>query len=313
MSTPLLVVDDLNVTYRSSRGPIPAVRGVSLSLEAGETLGLAGESGSGKSSLIMALLRLVPPGTKVTGSVTLAGEDVLAMKPGRLRAVRWAEAAVVFQGAQHVLNPVRRVGQQIQEAIDCHAGDNKVDDLLEQVGIPRWRRDAYPHELSGGQKQRVMIAMALACDPELLIADEPTTALDVMVQAQVLQLLADLRGERGLAMIFITHDLSVLSTVADRLAVMYAGRLVERGPAKEMLRGAHHPYTKALAAAFPTIGDLSSRLAPSGLAGDPPDPLFVPSGCPFHPRCPIATEECAAAEVELRPLSPDWEAACIKL
>jgi len=313
MSSPLLVVEDLNVTYRSSRGPIPAVRGVSLSLEAGETLGLAGESGSGKSSLIMALLRLVPPGTKVTGSVTMAGEDVLAMKPGRLRAVRWAEAAVVFQGAQHVLNPVRRVGHQIQEAIDCHAGDNKVDDLLEQVGIPRWRRDAYPHELSGGQKQRVMIAMALACDPELLIADEPTTALDVMVQAQVLQLLADLRSERGLAMIFITHDLSVLSTVADRLAVMYAGRLVERGPAKEMLRGAHHPYTKALAAAFPTIGDLSSRLAPSGLAGDPPDPLAVPSGCPFHPRCPIATEECAAAEVELRPLSPEWEAACIKL
>ena len=313
MNAPLLVVDDLNVTYRSSRGPIPAVRGVSLSLEPGETLGLAGESGSGKSSLIMALLRLVPPGTTVTGSVTMAGEDVLAMKPGRLRAVRWAEAAVVFQGAQHVLNPVRRVGQQIQEAIDCHTGSNRVDDLLEQVGIPRSRRDAYPHELSGGQKQRVMIAMALACDPELLIADEPTTALDVMVQAQVLQLLADLRSERGLAMIFITHDLSVLSTVADRLAVMYAGRLVERGPAKEMLRGAHHPYTKALAAAFPTIGDRSSRLAPSGLAGDPPDPTAVPSGCPFHPRCPIATEECAVADVALRPLSPDWEAACIKL
>ena len=175
--------------------------------------------------MTMALLRLVPAGTKVTGSVTLAGEDVLAMKPGRLRAVRWAEAAVVFQGAQHVLNPVRRVAQQIQEAIDVHRGDNKVVDLLEQVGIPRWRRDAYPHELSGGQKQRVMIAMALACDPQLLIADEPTTALDVMVQAQVLQLLADLQRDRGLAMIFITHDLSVLSTVADRLAVMYAGRL----------------------------------------------------------------------------------------
>ncbi|HEY4610226.1 MAG TPA: ABC transporter ATP-binding protein, partial [Ilumatobacteraceae bacterium] len=261
MTTPLLVVDDLHVTYHSSRGPVPAVRGVSLALDPGETLGLAGESGSGKSSLIMALLRLVPPGTKVTGSVTLAGENVLAMNPGRLRAVRWAEAAVVFQGAQHVLNPVRRVGQQIQEAIDSHAGTNKVEDLLEQVGIPRWRRDAYPHELSGGQKQRVMIAMALACDPELLIADEPTTALDVMVQAQVLQLLADLRTDRGLAMIFITHDLSVLSTVADRLAVMYAGRLVETGPAKEMLRGAQHPYTKALAAAFPTIGDSSSRLA----------------------------------------------------
>jgi peptide/nickel transport system ATP-binding protein len=313
MTAPLLAVRDLHVTYQSSRGPVPAVRGVSFSLEAGETLGLAGESGSGKSSLIMALLRLVPPGTKVTGSVTLAGEDVLAMKPGRLRAVRWAEAAVVFQGAQHVLNPVRRVGQQIQEAIDSHVGTNKVEDLLEQVGIPRWRRDAYPHELSGGQKQRVMIAMALACDPELLIADEPTTALDVMVQAQVLQLLADLRTDRGLAMIFITHDLSVLSTVADRLAVMYAGRLVETGPAKEMLRGAQHPYTKALAAAFPTIGDSSSRLAPSGLAGDPPDPAAVPTGCPFHPRCPLATEECARAEVDLRPLSPDWEAACIKL
>jgi peptide/nickel transport system ATP-binding protein len=313
MSAPLLEVDDLHVTYRSSRGSIPAVRGVSLRLNPGETLGLAGESGSGKSTMTMALLRLVPPGTKVTGSVILAGEDVLAMKPGRLRAVRWAEAAVVFQGAQHVLNPVRRVAQQIQEAIDVHRGDNKVVDLLEQVGIPRWRRDAYPHELSGGQKQRVMIAMALACDPQLLIADEPTTALDVMVQAQVLQLLADLQRDRGLAMIFITHDLSVLSTVAARLAVMYAGRLVETGPAKEMLRGAKHPYTKALAAAFPTIGDPTSRLAPSGLAGDPPDPAAVPTGCPFHPRCPIAIEECATADVELREISPAWKAACIRL
>jgi peptide/nickel transport system ATP-binding protein len=292
---------------------VPAVRGVSFHLDAGETLGLAGESGSGKSTMTMALLRLVPVGTKVTGTVTLAGEDVLTMKPGRLRAVRWAEAAVVFQGAQHVLNPVRRISQQIQEAIDEHAGSNKVSDLLEQVGIPRWRRDAYPHELSGGQKQRVMIAMSLACDPELLIADEPTTALDVMVQAQVLQLLADLQRDRGLAMIFITHDLSVLSTIADRLAVMYAGRLVETGPAKEMLRGAKHPYTKALAAAFPTIGDPTSRMAPSGLAGDPPDPAAVPSGCPFHPRCPIATAECATTDVELHELSPGWEAACLKL
>jgi peptide/nickel transport system ATP-binding protein len=313
MSDPLLEVKDLHVTYRTMHGRIPAVRGVSLQLGAGETLGLAGESGSGKSSLTMALLRLVPRGTIVTGSVTLDGEDVLAMKPGRLRAVRWAEAAVVFQGAQHVLNPVRRIGQQIQEAIETHSGSNKVVDLLEQVGIPRWRRDAYPHELSGGQKQRVMIAMALACDPRLLIADEPTTALDVMVQAQVLQLLSDLQRDRGLAMIFITHDLSVLSTVADRLAVMYAGRLVETGPAREMLRGAQHPYTKALAAAFPTIGDSSSRLAPSGLAGDPPDPSAVPSGCPFHPRCPIASEECALVDVDLRELEPGWEAACIKL
>ena len=313
MSAPLLDVSDLHVTYSSTRGPIPAVRGVSFRLAPGETMGLAGESGSGKSTMTMALLRLVPEGTTVTGAVSLAGEDVLAMKPGRLRAVRWAEAAVVFQGAQHVLNPVRRISWQIQEAIDVHDGTNKVADLLEQVGIPRWRIDAYPHELSGGQKQRVMIAMALACDPQLLIADEPTTALDVMVQAQVLQLLADLQRDRGLAMIFITHDLSVLSTVADRLAVMYAGRLVETGPAKEMLRGAKHPYTKALAAAFPTIGDSSSRMAPSGLAGDPPDPAAVPSGCTFHPRCPIASAECATTAVDLHQISTGWDAACLKL
>ncbi len=313
MSAPILDVRDLHVTYASTRGPVPAVRGVSFRLDPGETLGLAGESGSGKSTMTMALLRLVPAGTTTTGSIILAGEDVMAMKPGRLRAVRWAEAAVVFQGAQHVLNPVQRIRRQIQEAIDTHRGANRVDDLLEQVGIPRWRAGAYPHELSGGQKQRVMIAMALACDPQLLIADEPTTALDVMVQAQVLQLLADLQRDRGLAMIFITHDLSVLSTVADRLAVMYAGRLVETGPAKEMLRGAKHPYTKALAAAFPTIGDMSSRMAPSGLAGDPPDPAAVPSGCTFHPRCPLATQECATTTVELHEISARWEAACLKL
>ena len=313
MTAPLLEVDDLHVTYRSTRGPIPAVRGVSLRLESRRDVGSGRRERQWQVDDDDGVAATAPAGTKVTGSVMLAGEDVLAMKPGRLRAVRWAEAAVVFQGAQHVLNPVQRVARQIQEAIDVHRGDNKVADLLEQVGIPRWRRDAYPHELSGGQKQRVMIAMALACDPELLIADEPTTALDVMVQAQVLQLLADLQRDRGLAMIFITHDLSVLSTVADRLAVMYAGRLVETGPAKEMLRGAKHPYTKALAAAFPTIGDPASRLAPSGLAGDPPDPAAVPSGCPFHPRCPIAIEECASADVELREISPGWKAACIRL
>jgi peptide/nickel transport system ATP-binding protein len=313
MTQPLLSVRDLCVTYKSTRGWVPAVRGVSFDLDAGETLGVAGESGCGKSTMAMALLRLLPPGTKVTGSVRLGGDDVLTMRAGRLRAVRWAEAAVIFQGAQHVLNPVQRVGEQIQEAVDAHKGTNKVRDLLEQVGIP-WRRErSYPHELSGGQKQRVMIAMALACDPQLLIADEPTTALDVMVQAQVLALLEDLQASRGLAMVFITHDLSVLSTVADRLAVMYAGRVVEMGPAKAMLHTAKHPYSKGLAAAFPTIGDQASRLKPSGLPGDPPAPTAIPSGCSFHPRCPIATEECSTALVELREIEPAWEAACIKL
>jgi peptide/nickel transport system ATP-binding protein len=313
MTEPLLSVRDLCVTYQSTRGPVPAVRGVSFDLDAGETLGVAGESGCGKSTMAMALLRLLPPGTKVTGTVRLGDDDVLTMKPGRLRAVRWAEAAVIFQGAQHVLNPVQRVGEQIKEAIDVHKGTNKVSDLLEQVGISSRRDQSYPHELSGGQKQRVMIAMALACDPHLLIADEPTTALDVMVQAQVLALLEDLQASRGLAMVFITHDLSVLSTVADRLAVMYAGRVVELGPAKAMLHNAKHPYSQGLAAAFPTIGDMTSRLAPSGLPGDPPAPTSIPSGCSFHPRCPIATAECSTAEVELREVAPAWEAACIKL
>ncbi|HEY0520659.1 MAG TPA: ABC transporter ATP-binding protein, partial [Ilumatobacteraceae bacterium] len=256
----------------------------------------------------------------IEGSARLRGRELLTARDEELREVRGAQIAMIFQDPMTALNPVHRVGDQIVEQIRAHdegiskgAAMDRTVDLLEQVGIPRIRRDAYPHELSGGQKQRVMIAMALACDPELLIADEPTTALDVMVQAQVLQLLAELQRDRGLAMIFITHDLSVLSTVADRLAVMYAGRLVETGPAKEMLRGAKHPYTKALAAAFPTIGDAASRLAPSGLAGDPPDPAAVPRGCPFHPRCPMAIDECAAVDVELREIVPGWEVACIRV
>jgi peptide/nickel transport system ATP-binding protein len=311
---PVLAVRDLHVTYRSSAGPVPAVRGVSFDVAPGQTLGLAGESGCGKSTLASAVLRLLPAETHVAGEVLLLGEDVLAMRPGRLRAVRWAQAAIVFQGAQHALNPVRTVGAQITEAIELHAAGGAraaVGDLLELVGLPPRRADSYPHELSGGQKQRVMIAMALACDPQLLIADEPTTALDVMVQAQVLALLQRVQQELGLAMIFITHDLSVLTTVAHRLAVMYAGQIVEEGPTREVLETPAHPYTAALAAAFPTIGDPASRLAPAGLAGDPPDPVELPAGCAFHPRCPVALEACRTAAVELRPVAPGRRAACL--
>ena len=316
----VLEVKDLNVTYRTSSGPVPAVRGVSFSLAAGETLGIAGESGCGKSTMAMSLLRLLPPGATATGTVLLGGEDVLTMKPGQLRAVRWSQASIVFQGAQHVLNPVQRIGRQIGEAIRVHQPSTststveaRVRDLLSLVGLTGRRSDDYPHELSGGQKQRVMIAMALACDPQLVIADEPTTALDVMVQAQVLSLLADIKRERGLSLLFITHDLSVLSTIADRLAVMYAGRIVEEGPARDLLRGSTHPYTQALAAAFPTIGDASSRFMPRGLDGDPPDPADVPSGCAFHPRCPVALDICATTTVELRPVAGDHQrrAACV--
>ena len=316
----LLELRDLSVTYRTEGGPVPAVRGVDLVIEPGDTVGLAGESGCGKSTIAGAVLRLLPTSTEVTGQVLLEGDDVYAMKPGRLRAVRWTSASIVFQGALHSLNPVHRIGPQIEEAVLQHAAKPstaaaraRAAELLERVGIPAARADAYPHQLSGGQRQRVLIAIALACEPKLLIADEPTTALDVMVQAQVLELLAELQRDHGLAMLFITHDLSVLAQVCSRLAVMYAGRIVEEGPSAEVLGSPQHPYSRALASAFPTIGDQSSRLAPRGLAGDPPDPTALPGGCAFHPRCPVAVERCGTDAVELVPAGAERRAACVHL
>jgi peptide/nickel transport system ATP-binding protein len=313
----VLRVEDLHVAYRTHNGFVPAVRGVDFGVDRGEVLGLAGESGCGKSTVAHAILRLLPHGTRTRGRVVLGDGDVLTMKPGRLRAVRWAEGAIVFQGAMHALNPVRRVRDQIAEPIHIHGGDGAgnvdatVAELLEHVGLPARRGRDYPHEFSGGQRQRVMIAMALACNPTLLIADEPTTALDVMVQAQVLALLKRLQQEFGLAMLFITHDLSVLAEVCDRIAVMYAGRFVEEGPARAVFAAPAHPYTEALAAAFPTIGDPAFRMAPLGLGGDPPDPQAVPPGCPFHPRCPKVFDECPTHDPELFRAGPDHRAACL--
>jgi peptide/nickel transport system ATP-binding protein len=313
----VLSVRDLEVTYATQAGPIPAVRGVSLDIDKGEVLGLAGESGCGKSTVVNAILRLLPAGATTSGEVLLNGEDVLTMKAGRLRAVRWTGASVVFQGAMHALNPVQRIGDQLAEAIVIHrlsAGKEamvRAGDLLEKVGLPPRRLRDYPHELSGGQKQRVMIAMALTCSPSLIIADEPTTALDVMVQAQVLRLLNELQHEMGLAMLFITHDLSVLVEVCDRLAIMYAGKLVEEGPSAPVFAKPAHPYTKALAAAFPAIGDFRFRRAPSGLGGDPPQPDSIPSGCSFHPRCPVAFDECPTAVPDLYEAGDRRKAACL--
>ncbi|MFJ3339104.1 ABC transporter ATP-binding protein [Streptomyces sp. NPDC086766] len=310
----LLDVRNLAVTYP---GGAAAVRGVDLRLAAGEKLGIAGESGCGKSTLALALLRLLPAATRVTGEILLDGEDVLTMKWGRVRAVRWAGASIVFQGAMHSLNPVHRVGDQIAEPILLHRGASPADArrkagaLLEQVGLPAARASAYPHELSGGQRQRVMIAMALACDPRLIVADEPTTALDVMIQAQILRLIERLVSEQDLGLIMISHDLAVLADTCDRLAVMYAGRVVEEGPARQVHEDARHPYGRALSEAFPRIGDPVSRFAPRGLPGDPPDPSAVPSGCAFHPRCPAALDLCVTQDQVLRAAGAGRRAACV--
>ena len=320
MTASLLSLHDLKVTYPTSEGPLPAVRGVDLTVERGQIVGVAGESGCGKSTLASTILRLQPANATVTGEVRFDGRDVLTMRWGELRAVRWAGASIVFQGALHSLNPVHRIGAQIAEPIRVHMPKlkegqvrSRIDGLLEQVGLDPARAKAYPHQLSGGQKQRVMIAMALACDPELVVADEPTTALDVMVQAQVLNVLSGLVRERGVGMMMISHDLSVLADVCDRITVMYAGRVVEVGPAEQIFTAPLHPYSAALSSAFPRVGDPAARFAPAGLPGDPPLPWDLPRGCTFAPRCPRAAEVCLPAEPELTPHGEGRAAACLRI
>jgi peptide/nickel transport system ATP-binding protein len=320
-TAPLLELRDLHVTYATGEpGGLPAVRGVDLTVERGQIVGVAGESGCGKSTLASTILRLQPENATVSGEVLFDGRDVLTMRWGDLRTVRWAGASIVFQGALHSLNPVHRVGDQIAEPLRIHSpglGDtriaHRVGELLDQVGLDPARAGSYPHQLSGGQKQRVMIAMALACDPELVVADEPTTALDVMVQAQVLDVLSRLVRERGVGMMMISHDLSVLAALCDRITVMYAGRVVEEGPAGEVFTRPLHPYSGALSAAFPRIGDPAARFSPSGLPGDPPDPRNLTRGCSFAPRCPRAAEICLPAEPPLTTHGEGRAAACVRI
>ncbi|MCX0277686.1 ATP-binding cassette domain-containing protein, partial [Nocardia zapadnayensis] len=268
-----IVFDDVTIRYSSNtrRGEIAAVRGVSLTVPAGGTLGIAGESGSGKSTLILSLLRLLPSNATLTGTVLVGGRDLGELNFGELRALRWSDASIVFQGALHSLNPVRTVGRQILEALELHVKDGwrtkeertaRMHELLAQVDLSADKAKAYPHELSGGQKQRVMIAMALACEPHVIIADEPTTALDVIVQRQVLQVLQRLVADRGITLLMISHDLSVLAEVCERLAIMKDGEIVEIGDSAVVCADPEEAYTRQLAEAFPTIGDRYSRLNP---------------------------------------------------
>ncbi|MCI0345216.1 MAG: ABC transporter ATP-binding protein [Chloroflexi bacterium] len=296
-NAPLLVVEDLATDFRLESGTVHAVGGVSFTLELGEALGIAGESGCGKTTTALSLIRLLPPNARVvSGSVKLYGID-LARKPDKaLRRYRWREIAIIFQGAMNALNPVHRVRDQIAEPIVQRLGigereaRRRAAELLERVGIPKRRGSAYPHELSGGMRQRAMIAMALACDPAIVIGDEPTTALDVMVQAQILALLEELRRDLGLSLILITHDLSVIAETCDRVLIMYAGRVAEEGPVRVVFTTPRHPYTQALLQAFPNIH--ADRRTLAVIPGAPPDLRHPPPGCRFAPRCPFVMDVC---------------------
>ncbi len=313
---PVLEVIDLSVRYRTSVGWVQAVDGVSFAVEPGEMLGIAGESGCGKTTTALALPRLLPDTAEVTGGgVLLDGRDLLALTEAQMGRVRWREVAFVFQGAMNALDPVYTVGDQIVEPIRLHeprtserAARARAGELLTQVGIPAARAGQYPHEFSGGMRQRVMIAMALACEPRVLVADEPVTALDVMVQAQVMALLRRLRDELGIAVILVSHDLSVIAEACDRILVMYAGRMAERGSVRATYRAAGHPYTRALLRAFPDV--TGRRELVDGIPGRPPDLARLGPGCPFAARCPLRVDVCDTQRPPVVGLGDDHVAAC---
>jgi peptide/nickel transport system ATP-binding protein len=314
----LLDVRDLRVGYREAGRFVPIVDGVSFSLRRGEALGLAGESGCGKTTTALALLGLLPSGLgRTRGEIALnSSRGVMLLHrrtPTGWRDVRWKTASMVFQGAMNSLDPVMRIDRQIAEAIRLHEPganpDARVDELLERVGIPRSRRRQYPHEFSGGMRQRAMIALALACGPELMIGDEPTTALDVMTQGQILQLLEELRRDLGLALLLITHDLSVIAETCDRVAIMYAGQIAEQGPVRDLLTDPQHPYTERLLSGFSRVG--GPRELGEAIPGSPPHPGEDFPGCRFAPRCHLAFADCVKGPIPLLKGSTGREARCL--
>lgn len=304
MTEVLLSVRDLRVEYLTEAGPVTAVDGVSFDIARGQVVGLAGESGSGKSTIAQAILRtLRPPGVISGGQVHFAGRDVLAMSDDELRRFRWKHVAMVFQSAMNVLNPVLTIGEQLTDVMHAHervspaAARDRAASLLGRVGISSSFSSSYPHQLSGGMRQRVAIAMAMALEPELLIMDEPTTALDVVVQREILQQIGELRGEQGFSILFITHDLSLLFQFSDVLGICYAGRLCELGTSAALLSQPQHPYTRGLLDSFPTL--LGPRRVLRGIAGAPPNLAELPRGCRFAPRCERRIERCERLEPRL--------------
>jgi len=306
----LLEIKDLTVHYETDDGIVRAVNGISLSIEKGETLGLVGETGAGKTTTALSILRLLPtpPARIKGGEIWMNGEDLLQMKDSKLRSIRGNESSMIFQDPMTALNPILKVGDQIAEVIALHQKCTKAEsvkrslEMLELVGIRPERATDYPHQFSGGMKQRVVIAIALACNPQLLLADEPTTALDVTIQAQVLDMMNELKEKLGSAMLLITHDLGVVAETCDKVAIMYAGEIVEYGTAEDIFEHVAHPYTKGLFNSLPSLDEDVERLRP--IRGLMPDPANLPSGCSFHPRCPYADATCERenpASVEIAP------------
>jgi oligopeptide/dipeptide ABC transporter ATP-binding protein len=311
---PLLDVQHLSLEYRLQNAAVRAVEDVSFTIDHGETLGLVGESGCGKSSVAFSLMRVVPPGTRLSGQVLLDGEDLFTLDEAAMRQRRWKQIAMVFQAAMNALNPVFRVSDQVAEPLLKHervskrAARARVAEIFDLVGLPRARLDAYPHELSGGMKQRAVIAMSLICRPQVLIADEPTTALDVVVQDQILGMLKELQDELGFALLIISHDISMIAQTCDRVAVMYGGRIMEVSPTRDLFEQPEHPYTHALLDAYPTVDGPRRYLI--GLPGQPPDLSDPPPGCRFAPRCPLAEEICVVTEPGLRALEATHASRC---
>ena len=318
MPEPLLSVEDLKVEFWTSRGTVYAVNGITFEVAAGETLGIVGESGCGKSVTSLALLGILSRAGRVTsGTATFGGRDLLKLDDQQLRKIRGREIAMIFQDPMSSLNPVLTVGRQIREALEIHfdmergPANRRAAELLDQVGIPsaRQRLGDYPHQFSGGMRQRAMIAMALACEPKLLIADEPTTALDVTIQAQILDLLRELVSDRDTSMILITHDLGVVAGICERVHVMYAGTFVETGSVDQVFSAPQHPYTYGLLRSVPRL-DTARRQALQPIAGSPRNMLSPPDSCPFAPRCPNRIQVCDEVLPPLEPVEPGHRIAC---